>query len=127
MNLAFRSLWIPDLVPQSMSPTVSSFPLCLLEISLQETSPTRLLSEGAGMSLSFLTKSSMPSASEVMAPLTVPPVRILITRSRVSIPEIPGMPNVFRKSSIVLPPYIGEGSLQYSLTTSPLTWMDLDW
>ena len=79
------------------------------------------------MSLSFFTRSSMPSASEVMAPLTVPPVRILITSSRVSMPEIPGIPKVFRKSSIVLPPYMGEGSLQYSLTTRPLTWMDLDW
>ena len=96
-------------------------------ICVQVTSATRLLSEGAGILLSLAATPSRSDPSDVMAPLTVPPVLILMTRSRVSIPEIAGMPCCLRKSSSVLPPYMGEGSAQYSLTTSPRTWTSPDW
>ncbi len=92
MNLAFKSLRIPDLAPQSIIPTVMSCPVSSLVMPLQVTSATRLLSEGAGMALSLLATPSRSDPSEVMAPLTVPPVRILMTSSRVSMPDIAGMP-----------------------------------
>ena len=126
-NLQSRSLTIPLLVPQSRTPTGVPFPLSLRTMLLLDTSATRLLSDGRGILFSDFTVSSRSAPAPTMAPFTVPSVRILITRSRVSMPEIPGTPCFFMYESSVFPPYIMEGCLQYSLTTRPRTWTASDW
>ncbi len=123
-----RNLKMFVLTPQSTrAMLVLPFPLWRM-ISLQETSSTRFLVVGWGISLTFFANpsTSIPSSKVDKAAFTVPCFLIFMVRALVSTSAMPGMSCSFKKSERVLFCFLWLGSRHCSLTTKPSGCIPLD-